>query len=473
MCYITNYSQAVSFWRLALLDPDSMKEERKRFSWYGRRSRGGSPMFTNGRVVRGFARRTDDVVPWNRPAPQANDGVFLRDEEGEILLRRQVSTRWKKTGEFFTQLSEDTKMQGGGFVVILEICGFHHWLVELLGKNGECREVIVIQPQQRSKRKTDRRDANALSELLWVNRHRLLANQRVQGVRRVSLPTADEEQDRQLTAERVSLGRKRTKTINQIRDILRRHNLEWDRPTKTFQTKKVRGWLKQLSLHEVERLIMHQLLEQWQIWDQQIEAVEDLIRKRFEQCENAKLLATIVGVSPYMALTIASRIGSIERFPRGRSLSNFFGLTPGSRSSGDQERLGSITKEGSRLVRFMLGQLVLHMLRRDGKMRAWYKRIKHRRGSKIARVAVMRRIAVIMWHMLSKGEAYRYGGRPEAERPMAEDPSNACESADRQAVMTAYLEAAKPTASAVAKGAPTTKDAPTAQNTGSSSLCSR
>jgi hypothetical protein len=68
--------------------------------------------------------------------------------------------------------------------------------------------------------------------------------------------------------------------------------------------------------------------------------------------------------------------------------------------------LGSITKEGSMLARFLLGQLVLHVLRRDAGQRAWYQRIKKRRGSKIARVAVMRRLAVIFWHMLKKRQPY-------------------------------------------------------------------
>jgi len=63
-------------------------------------------------------------------------------------------------------------------------------------------------------------------------------------------------------------------------------------------------------------------------------------------------------------------------------------------------------------VRFLLGQMVLHVLKRDAWMRAWYKRIKQRRGSKIARVAVMRRVTTILWHMLSKQEAYQIGGPP-------------------------------------------------------------
>jgi transposase len=237
------------------------------------------------------------------------------------------------------------------------------------------------------------------------------------------------------------LGRQRTQTLNQIHYLLRRHNLEWERPTKTFQTQKVRQWLKKLSLSETERLELDHLLEQWELWDRQIEQIEERIATRFERNPAAKLLATIIGVSCYMALAISSRIGNIARFAHGRSLANFFGLTPGSRSSGETERLGSITKEGSRHVRFLLGQLVLHVLRKDARMRTWYKRIKQRRGSKIARVAVMRRIAVIMWHMLSKNEPYRYGGMPQGSR---QESSVALSAAQERARRRQFLDALVP-----------------------------
>jgi transposase len=122
---------------------------------------------------------------------------------------------------------------------------------------------------------------------------------------------------------------------------------------------------------------------------------------------------TTPGVSYYSGLTLASRIGPIERFPRPRSLANYFGLTPGCRNSGNaQDRLGSITKQGSKTARFILGQLVLHLLKHDPKMRDWYRRIKLRRGSKIARVAVMRRLTTIFWHMLTYKEPYTIGGPP-------------------------------------------------------------
>ena len=64
------------------------------------------------------------------------------------------------------------------------------------------------------------------------------------------------------------------------------------------------------------------------------------------------------------------------------------------------------------MARFILGQLVMHVLQRDAWMRAWYGMIKRRRGAKIARVAVMRRLATIIWHMVKHNEPYVTGGPP-------------------------------------------------------------
>jgi transposase len=361
--------------------------------------------------------------------------VSVRNEAGSVTLRRQVSTRPAKVEEFLEQVHG---LEDGRYVVMLEVCGFENWLVDRLKADASCEEVVLMQPERTSKKKTDRRDASRLSELLWVNRHLLLAGEKVRGIRRVYQPTEEEREDRQLTSVRQRLGRRRTQTINQIRHLLRRHNLEWERPTKGFQTKRVRQWLKTLGVGEMDRLELDQLLEQWDLWDRQIEELDKRIARRFDQNANAKLLATIVGVGGYMALAIVSRIGDIRRFPHPRSLANFFGLTPGSRSSGQKQRLGSITKQGSQIVRFLLGQLVLQVLRKDAKMREWYKRIKKRRGSKIARVAVMRRLTVILWHMLSKQEPYRYGGEPDRSRAKPDDPAQACQMPDRESVLASF-----------------------------------
>jgi transposase len=272
-----------------------------------------------------------------------------------------------------------------------------------------CRDVVVVQPEGRSKKKTDRRDASALSQLLWINRQRFLEGKRVCGLRHVILPSQEDAEARQATTLRHRLGRLLTRTKNKVQRILLKHNLQQECPTKGIRTKAARRWLTTLELNSIDRMEMDLLLAQWKLWDKQHQEVEKKIARHFEKDETAQLLATIPGLSAYSSLAIASRIGDITRFPRPGSLANYWGLTPGCRNTDSKERLGSITKAGSPIVRHFLGQAVLHLLRGDVQMKGWFQRIKRRRGAKIARVAVMRRLATIIWHMVTKKQPYQPG----------------------------------------------------------------
>jgi transposase len=339
--------------------------------------------------------------------------VNLRDEQANVLLRRQVSTRWQAAREFLQDMQERGR-QAGGWMVILEVCGFNDWLLNLLVEYG-AKEIVLLQAEDRQRQKTDRRDANRLGELLWLNRQRLAAGVRVQGMRRVVIPSADDRLDRQLTSLRRGIGRERARLLNRIKGLLRRHNLEQECPTKGIHTQQARRWLKELVLGEVDRLAMDQLLARWKALEPERVELESKIRERQARNPAAALLATIPGLAAYTSLALACRVGDVSRFPRPRSLANYWGLTPGSRDSGEaKQRLGSITKQGSAMARFVLGQAVLHVLRKDAVMRQWYKGIKRRRGSKIARVAVMRRLTTIIWHMLRKQQTYMLGG-PQAK----------------------------------------------------------
>jgi transposase len=337
--------------------------------------------------------------------------VSIRNEVGDVTLRRQVSTEWARVRAFFEELRRHAEPEGG-FVAIVEVCGFNDWLLKMLAEYG-CCQTVLIQPEKRSRQKTDRRDAHQLGGLLWVNRTRLLAGQSVEGVRRVQPPTERDAEDRQITELRKRMGQLRTRTINKIKHLLRKHNFEQEQPAKGLDTKRTRKWLALLALGPIDRLEMDLLLVQWKVWDEQIETLEAEIKRRQSENATACVIATLPGCAAYGSLALASRIGAIERFPRPASLANYWGLTPGCRNSGEAtDRLGSITKQGSATARFILGQLVMHVLRRDAKMRAWYARIKKRRGSKIARVAVMRRLATVIWHMVKNNEPYVMGGPP-------------------------------------------------------------
>jgi transposase len=330
--------------------------------------------------------------------------ISLRNEQGDVILKRQVSTEPKRCAEFFAKLQE--KAGDDGFIAILEVCGFNDWLLALLPKYG-CVQTILIQPTKKPKVKTDRRDAHALSELLWVNRHRLRAGEPVRGVRQVVLPSKIDAEDQRITLLRKDAGKMRTRATNRIKHILRRHNLQWQQPTKTFPTVKAIAWLKTIKLPNSDRAEMDWHLEEFERWTQRMLSLEEQIIARAKGIESVELLRTIPGVGYYSALALTSRVGDPNRFPKGKSLAHYWGLTPGVNDSGEGTgRRGRITKAGSTMSRWMLAQVTLHVLRRDPVMKAWYKPIKNRRGSKIARVAVMRRLSVIIRNMLVNKQDY-------------------------------------------------------------------
>jgi transposase len=328
--------------------------------------------------------------------------ISLRDEGGDVVQARQVSTQPEKVHAFFQQLTRQRLHDGASFVAVLEVCGFNDWLIRL-PREYRCHQVILIQPDDRKKCKTDRRDAAALSELLWANRDRLLQGKPVRGLRQVDIASGTDQENRRLTRLRQEAGQARTRLVNKVRHIVRRHNLQWQMPTKRFPTKRGIAWLKQLALPEIDRLEMNHLLTDVEQVQQRVKELEQVIAQRCGVSEEAVLIASMPGVSYFTATSLACRVGRVERFPRARSLANCWGLTPGCRNSGENtQRLGNITKAGSGMARWLLAQVAHKVLRKDPRLREWYKRIRRRRGSTIARVAVMRKLATIIWHMLSE-----------------------------------------------------------------------
>lgn len=324
--------------------------------------------------------------------------VNLRNEEGVVMLRRQVSTVWQKLRDFFAEVQRLAAAHGG-FYAIVEVCGFEGWLLKMLREYG-CVRTVLVQSKERAKRKTDRIDANKLGEQLWMNRLRLASGQRLQ-LRQIEPPSDEDAAARQVTMVRVRMGRERTRLLNQIQRLLRKHNLGQECPTKSVCTKLAREWLGTVELPAMDRVEMDLLLARWKLWNKHVGTVDAELERLHKTHRLAQLLSTIPGLGDYSSLAIACRIGSIERFAKPSSLANFWGLAPGCRNSGEtKQRLGSITKEGSTVVRFLLGQAVYHLLRKCPKWRTWYKQLKARRGSKIARVAVMRRLATSIWSMV-------------------------------------------------------------------------
>jgi transposase len=331
--------------------------------------------------------------------------VNLRDSNGDVVLRRQVSTQPDKVLEFFERLTRRCAEHGCGFWAIVEVCGFNDWLLEML-KNFRCDRIVLVQPEETDRRKTDRRDAAKLSEQLWLLRDRIAKGKYIDKLKIVHVPSSIVQQQRRLTTLRKDARSSRSRAINQIKHILRRHNLQHEMPTKTFPSKAAMAWLPTLQLAPADALELRQHLEDLQRYTLRVAELDAVIAELSQDDEDVKLLMQTSGIAQFSAVALSSRIAGIERFKRPRSLANYFGLTPGSRNSGEKTRLGHITKAGSGMARWVLGQASKHILRTDPAMRAWFKKIKRKKGPGIARVAVMRRMACIIWHMLTKRKTY-------------------------------------------------------------------
>src|SRR6516162_10433276 len=249
--------------------------------------------------------------------------ISLRDESGDVVQARQVSTQPEKVHAFFQQLTRERLTAGESFVAVLEVWGFNDWLIGML-EEYRCHKGILIPPEERKLRKPDRRDAAALSELLWVNRERLLQGQPVRGLRQVEIASPADREDRRLTTLRKEAGGARTRLINKVKQILRRHNLQWQMPTKTFPTVAAVAWLKGLALPEIDRLEMDHLLADLEQAEQRLKDLGRVIARRCAASEGVKVLSSMPGAGGgFTALALACRVGRVERFPRARSLANY------------------------------------------------------------------------------------------------------------------------------------------------------
>src|SRR5258706_12935099 len=115
------------------------------------------------------------------------------------------------------------------------------------------------------------------------------------------------------------------------------------------------------------------------------------------------------GVGPIVSLAFVLTLGTAKRFPRGKQVASYLGLNPAEHSSGGKQRLGHISKQGNRMMRWLLVEAAYVAVRKDPELKRIYQRLAFRRGRKIAAVAVGRKLAVKLY--------WRVGGRKKKTKP--------------------------------------------------------
>ncbi len=133
--------------------------------------------------------------------------------------------------------------------------------------------------------------------------------------------------------------------------------------------------------------------------------------KEFKECladyPEAKILMSIPGIGPVTAITMLSEIGDFTRFNTPEQLVGFAGLNPASFSSGENIRLGRITRHGSEHLRTVLVEAAHRVRPAWGALHEFFGRIRDKKGSKIASVALARKLLALSWHLMRKKEMFR------------------------------------------------------------------
>jgi transposase len=221
-------------------------------------------------------------------------------------------------------------------------------------------------------------------------------------------PDAATERMRRLVARRYQVVRHRTRIKNEVHAILHAHLIP-KCPHADLFNKRGRDWLSRQPVPEDERAAIARHVRELDRLGEDLAVLDRDIAKDAIDDEAIQRLLTITGVNLTVAAGLMAAIGSIDRFNSPQKLVSYFGLNPRVRQSGlGPAHHGRISKAGRSHARAMLVEAAWAAAKAPGPLRAFFIRIRARRGHQIAAVAVARKLASLCWHMLTKGEDYHW-----------------------------------------------------------------
>jgi transposase len=300
---------------------------------------------------------------------------------GEIVERRLEH----ETGEaraFYAALSRPARV---GMEATGHAQGFERMLTEQ-GHDLWVGDAAKIRAAMVRKQKTDSRDAFHILELLLTDRFP-----------RIWIPSAAERDVRQLLRHRCKLVHFRTSVQNQLhalamaQGVCRKKKLWTTAGRKELEGLALNPWASR------RRQELLKLLDQLTPW---IEELDQAVKQEAESRPEAVHLMKQKGVGPVTALAFVLTLGPVDRFRKSKQVVSYLGLNPSEGSSGDKQRLGSISKQGNSMTRYLLCEAAQTASRFDPELRRDYQRLKYRRGSGVAKVAIARKLAVRLYWML-------------------------------------------------------------------------
>ena len=315
--------------------------------------------------------------------------AFVDTETGELQERRLQHP--EEAEKFYRALAA----AGQKVWVGMEASGHARWFERLLAELqfelwvGDAAE---IRTKRVRKQKTDRQDAQLILKLMLKD-----------DFPRIWVPSWENRDLRQLLWHRHRMVQARTRIMNQLQAVALNEGL---RCKKRLWREAGREQLEAVRLAPWASRRRRDRLELMDRLNPTITDLTQTIEQEAEKCPEAQRLMTHPGVGPLTALAFVLIIGRAERFQCGKQIASYLGLVPLEESSGNRRRLGHITKQGNALLRFLLVEAAQVSVRSIPEWRNKYFHLMMRRGRKIAKVAMARRLAVQMFWMWRKGWDY-------------------------------------------------------------------
>ena len=314
------------------------------------------------------------------------------DVDGAVVIRKRVSR--SNMLEFFAGLPP--------CLVGIEACpSAHHWGRELarLGHTVKLMPPSYVKAYLK-RSKNDANDAAAICEA--VTRP---------SMRFVPIKSEQQQSGLMLHRSRQLLVRQRTMLSNAIRGHMAELGI--------ISAKGRNGTAELLEaianadddrIPAVARLSLDALARQYANTTAEIIAIEKHIHAWHRSCEESRRLDDVPGIGPIVATALVAEVGDWKAFSSGRNLAAWIGLVPKQHSTGGKDRLGGISKQGNRYLRWLLvtgAMAVIRYARQHGTKRLWLARIMERRPIRVAAVALANKIARMAWAMMVRGERFK------------------------------------------------------------------
>ena len=307
--------------------------------------------------------------------------AMLDTATGEVVEKRLDHESGEARG-FYQGLKESA-------LVGIESTGYAIWFAEMLAELGH--ELVVgeagkIRAKETRKQKHDRRDAAHILNLL------------VRGdFPQIWLPSAAERDIRVLLEHRHQLVQLRTRAKNGLQAMALNYGV---RRRSRLWSARGQAELQKLPLREGMGRRREDLVRLVGQLDQWVKELDQRLAAEVTRRPDAQRLMTHPGVGPLTALGTVLVLGPVERFPDAPHVTSYLGLIPQEDSSAGRQRFGHLTKQGNRLLRFLLVEAAGIASRYDQRLRRVYRRLAFRKGAAVAKVAVARKLAIRLYIML-------------------------------------------------------------------------